>query len=292
MPNPALALVVDEQLHADEPPEAEAAPAPAAPTYEVQRRDTLWDIAERHLGDPFRWQEIYQLNEGCPQADGRCLADPDLIFAGWQLQLPSDAIGLAPPPAPEPAPAPTSPPEQTSPSGPGQSSVVIDGGMVLIDDGGAPAVGGDVLLAADEAPDGRADGMVLLPDGPAPADRCPTSGRLAGPPAGRGRSVRRRGTTRSLPGPTSRAAPARPRRLQSPSDGLDHPPPRNLLPATAWCRHHPGGSPPARWSWRCRHPRDRRLGAGFVVLWRTPAARAGAALRNNVVAGQTIQAAI
>ena len=80
---------------------AAACPAPVAapvvlPVYEVQRRDTLWDIAETHLGDPFRWPEIFQINQGCPQSDGGCLTDPDLIHPGWQLQLPADAVGLAP----------------------------------------------------------------------------------------------------------------------------------------------------------------------------------------------------
>ena len=144
----------------------------AAPTYQVQRRDTLWDIAERHLGDPFRWQEIFQLNEGCPQADGRCLTDPDLIFAGWQLQLPADAVGLAPAegqtsPSPSPSPAPSPSPDAADPPGSaGRTTEVIQGGIVLIDDGARrTGGGGDVVLASDTAAADAAGGIVLIDDG-------------------------------------------------------------------------------------------------------------------------------
>jgi DNA-binding SARP family transcriptional activator len=57
-------------------------------TYVVQRGDTLWGIAERQLGDPLDWSEIYQLNEGRPQPDGRTLTDPHWIYPGWTLVLP------------------------------------------------------------------------------------------------------------------------------------------------------------------------------------------------------------
>lgn len=83
---------------------AAEAPRPALPTYTVQHRDTLWDIAERHLGDPFRWGEIWELNRDRPQPDGTAFRDPDLICPGWQLDLPADAAGLAaPPPVAQPA---------------------------------------------------------------------------------------------------------------------------------------------------------------------------------------------
>jgi hypothetical protein len=140
-------------------PDATHPDAPAAdpaPTYDVRRRDTLWDIAERHLGDPFRWRDIFQLNEGVPQADGRCLVDPDVIQPGWRLRLPVDAVGLAARapdgPAPDaptpaaPAPAPAAFPESDAPGG---SPVVVAGGMVLIDDDGAPAGGTGVVLVPD-----------------------------------------------------------------------------------------------------------------------------------------------
>lgn len=55
--------------------------------------DTLWDIAERHLGDPLRYKEIFALNKDRVQADGRRLVDADLIQAGWRLRLPADATG-------------------------------------------------------------------------------------------------------------------------------------------------------------------------------------------------------
>ena len=64
-------------------------------TYVVQRGDTLWGIAERQLGDPLDWSEIYQLNEGRPQPDGRALTDPHWIYPGWTLVLPPTGHGLA-----------------------------------------------------------------------------------------------------------------------------------------------------------------------------------------------------
>ncbi len=157
-PQPLVTLVADEP--ADERVARVGAAAGARlvapPVYEVQRRDTLWDIAERHLGDPFRWQEVFRLNQGKVQSDGRCLTDPDLIYAGGRLALPDDAGGLAPPAPPAP-PAPA--PDIAEPP-------VDDGGMVLLDDGrvpGGPEVIADATRAgAREAKDGG--GMVLLPD--------------------------------------------------------------------------------------------------------------------------------
>jgi DNA-binding SARP family transcriptional activator/LysM repeat protein len=111
------------------PNAAPAAPLPGAfTTYIVQQGDTLWGIAERQLGDPLRWSEIYQLNEGRSQPDGATLTDPHWIDPGWALVLPSpptpttappvpSASTPSPPPAPitPPAPAPTEP----TPTAPG-----------------------------------------------------------------------------------------------------------------------------------------------------------------------------
>jgi len=172
---PVTSVVLDDDLARQDSRDGSGtvAPAAAAPVYEVQRRDTLWDIAERHLGDPFRWQEIFQLNQGRPQADGACLTDPDLIYAGWRLDMPADAVGLAPPAAPPASEAP--PPPPPAPPAPDGSSRIIDGGMVLIDDGaghGRVVLAGDAVggaVGSDRAgtplPDPHS-GMMLLPDGP------------------------------------------------------------------------------------------------------------------------------
>jgi hypothetical protein len=66
--------------------------------YEVQppsgrHYDTLWDIAERFLGSGLRYKEIFELNHGVLQPDGRKLTNADLIQPGWLLQLPGDAEG-------------------------------------------------------------------------------------------------------------------------------------------------------------------------------------------------------
>jgi DNA-binding SARP family transcriptional activator/nucleoid-associated protein YgaU len=101
----------------------------------VKAGDSLWSIADAHLGDGRAWPALYRLNRGHPQPDGGRLTDPDLIQPGWTLLLPDHAdAGTSPttPPAPNqrsspgatqpprasPSPAlPTTPaPETTQPS--------------------------------------------------------------------------------------------------------------------------------------------------------------------------------
>lgn len=66
----------------------------------VIKDDTMWDLAEKHLSDPFRWVEIAELNLGRPQQHSPVVTDPDLIWPGTVLYMPGDAIGLNVPPAP------------------------------------------------------------------------------------------------------------------------------------------------------------------------------------------------
>ncbi|WP_158574063.1 BTAD domain-containing putative transcriptional regulator [Streptomyces triticagri] len=73
----------------------QAAPAkkveqrPAYDTYTVRTGDTLWGIAEQHLGDPAQWPRIYELSCTIRQPDGNLLSHPDRITPGWTLRLPA-----------------------------------------------------------------------------------------------------------------------------------------------------------------------------------------------------------
>jgi DNA-binding SARP family transcriptional activator len=87
----ALLVRVDTQAHEN----ITARSAASTNSYRVIRYDTLWGIADEHLGNPLRWREIFDLNRGKHQPDGRALRDPQLIIPGWMLTLPSDATGLA-----------------------------------------------------------------------------------------------------------------------------------------------------------------------------------------------------
>ncbi|MCX6462672.1 MAG: LysM peptidoglycan-binding domain-containing protein [Pseudonocardiales bacterium] len=74
---------------------AQVVPAPGqdgtGPVHVVERRDSLWRIAETVLGDPLRWREIYDLNAGREQPDGGRLTEASLLTVGWRLELPHDA---------------------------------------------------------------------------------------------------------------------------------------------------------------------------------------------------------
>ncbi|WP_420333823.1 LysM peptidoglycan-binding domain-containing protein [Roseibium sp.] len=58
--------------------------------YQVQKNDTLWDIAATHLGDPHAWPRIYAFNNQANviAAGARRIENPDLIYAGSMLRLP------------------------------------------------------------------------------------------------------------------------------------------------------------------------------------------------------------
>ena len=74
------------------PPQAAAsrdAPATRPRVYRVVPGDDLWAIAARFLGNGEHWHELFRLNAGKPQPDGRTLTDPSLIYPGWVLLLPS-----------------------------------------------------------------------------------------------------------------------------------------------------------------------------------------------------------
>ncbi|MEV5931219.1 BTAD domain-containing putative transcriptional regulator [Streptomyces sp. NPDC052079] len=60
---------------------------------EGRHHDSLWEIAERHLGDGRRYKEIFQLNKDRVQPDGSRLSEASLIRPGWIMEMPGDARG-------------------------------------------------------------------------------------------------------------------------------------------------------------------------------------------------------
>jgi hypothetical protein len=55
--------------------------------------ESLWEIAQNHLGDGRRYHEIFELNSGRIQPDGSKLTIASLIRPGWELLMPKDAHG-------------------------------------------------------------------------------------------------------------------------------------------------------------------------------------------------------
>ena len=80
-------LVVPGEKPAEAPPAAPVVaetPAPAKEElaeYVIKKGDTLWDIANAFFKDPFLWPFIWKANPS--------ITNPDLIFAGNKLSIPS-----------------------------------------------------------------------------------------------------------------------------------------------------------------------------------------------------------
>ena len=55
--------------------------------------ESLWEIAQNHLGDGRRYREIFQMNKDRVQPDGSMLTISSLIRPGWVLHMPADAHG-------------------------------------------------------------------------------------------------------------------------------------------------------------------------------------------------------
>ncbi len=120
-----------DMLAGPAPAATTAAPANGGPIYEVARRDWLYYIAERFLGDGDRYPQIAALNPELERADPRF---PDHIEPGQRVRLPADArdrgarthaTGTLHLPVPAPA-SPGSPgtapaPPSTAPATPGPS---------------------------------------------------------------------------------------------------------------------------------------------------------------------------
>lgn len=91
-PAPALADVVPAALLHDPGADVEARPVVSSQGFvvQVQTSDTLWDLAEQHLGDGSRWSEIRDANAGRTMPDGTVLDAQFVAISGdWSLLIPT-----------------------------------------------------------------------------------------------------------------------------------------------------------------------------------------------------------
>ncbi|MEU1628235.1 LysM peptidoglycan-binding domain-containing protein [Streptomyces sp. NPDC020096] len=106
---PADARTADPAANTAHTDEAQAKPiAPTTRTYTVRTGDDLSDIAQHQLGDAGAWPRIYDLNKGEALPDGDRFTDPDLVFPGQHLDLPTAGDAPTTPDATPPSAAPGS----------------------------------------------------------------------------------------------------------------------------------------------------------------------------------------
>jgi hypothetical protein len=132
--------------------------------------DNLWDIAERHLGNPLRYHEIYDLNKDHVQPGGGQLTKESLIQPGWRLVMPADATGAdliiegqtAPPAVQQQAPTPAAQHQQahTNPA----DAPVLD--AVYAQGGGGDGGGGGGGLSSRPGTSSAMEQIRALADSP------------------------------------------------------------------------------------------------------------------------------
>jgi LysM repeat protein len=90
---------------------------PGGIVHTVVEGDTLWDLAAKHLGSPWKWKEIWELN--------RFVTNPHYIYPGIRIVIvpsgPREAALIVEPPPEQPAPAaaaaePAAPPAPAPPA--------------------------------------------------------------------------------------------------------------------------------------------------------------------------------
>jgi hypothetical protein len=150
--------------------------------------ESLWEIAQNHLGDGRRYREIFELNSGRVQPDGSRLTIASLIRPGWVLVMPRDAYGpgievVAAQPASGSAAQPTAEPAAQAPTGHEDSS----GAAAQQDHGPAAGQTGHQAAAGTGAAPHAAAGNGAAPHGAAGNGAAPhgAAGNGAGPAAGR-----------------------------------------------------------------------------------------------------------
>jgi hypothetical protein len=167
-------LITPVEKQAEAPKDAAVEPAAPSPPaneelaeYTIKQGDTLWDIANAFLRDPFLWPFIWKANPS--------ITNPDLIYAGGKLVIPSLAPleramqapqeqlreeaqktpEQAAPPAPEPKPsegiaaAQSTRPKQPQPA-PSAAEVAStgDGSLVLPEEQPVPIIDKYAMLSA------------------------------------------------------------------------------------------------------------------------------------------------
>ncbi|MFC4531463.1 BTAD domain-containing putative transcriptional regulator [Sphaerisporangium dianthi] len=116
-----------------------------------RHHESLWEIADKCLGDGRRYPEIYRLNQHRPQPDGTRLKMADLIRPGWVLDMPDDARNVHVVPVDEPR-------ETTLKRHPGEPAE-LDGRTQFV----PSASGVEGGSAKDEGGAGRSTGVTRHP---------------------------------------------------------------------------------------------------------------------------------
>lgn len=92
----------------------------AGEEHRVRPGDTLWDLADRYLQDPFAWEELYRVNRAL-------VPEPDRIFPGQLLRIPTSLAVTSGEGAPRTAAASdTVAEEQAAQANPFQGPTVFD----------------------------------------------------------------------------------------------------------------------------------------------------------------------
>ena len=81
----------------------------------VERGDTLWSIAERELGTPNRWGELWDLNLRRTQPDGLRMGLPDRLLPGWRIVVPDEPHNKPSPGFTPTTPVPSRDPSKSAP---------------------------------------------------------------------------------------------------------------------------------------------------------------------------------